>query len=345
MKRILAMLLATMMLSTCVMATEADTGSTEGIQSDPEFYAKADLSVLEGKKLGITIQDLKNPYWAGVMTALDGILTEAGAGFTILGCNQNAIDQQGQIENFAANGCDLIMVHPQDPAGADDALGMVREQYPDIKLMCWDDPLENTDANWILDNTYLGTVIGQMAAEFINEHFTEDNKAEVIVIGKADTPVLVERENGIKAGLEDAAGKYEIVATNYGIEPLEAQEGVETTLQAYPNVKVVAGVGAGAMIGADEALNIHTGGDIPEDMGVFTTDVTMQQLEQLADPTYPAKGIIGFEGSDHDTALACAQMYALILADEVGAKNVFRPVNRFTEDTAEEVMDGMTKSN
>ena len=229
------------------------------------------------------------------------------------------------------------------PAGADDALGMVREQYPDIKLMCWDDPLENTDANWILDNTYLGSVIGKMAAEFINEHFTEDNKAQVIVIGKSDTPVLVERENGIKAGLEDAAGKYEIVATNYGIEPLEAQEGVETTLQAYPDVKVVAGVGAGAMIGADEALNIHTGGVIPEDMGVFTTDVTMQQLEQLADPAYPAKGIIGFEGSDHDTALACAQMYALILADNVGAKNVFRPVNRFTEETVQQVIDGMTK--
>lgn len=346
MKKFFALMMAGMMLlSTTVMATEADTGATEGIQSDAEFYSKADLSVLEGKKLGITIQDLKNPYWAGVMTALDGILTEAGADFTILGCNQNAIDQQGQIENFAANGCDLIMVHPQDPAGADDALGMVRDQYPDIKLMCWDDPLENTDCNWILDNTYLGSVIGQMAAEFINEHFTEDNKAQVIVIGKADTPVLVERENGIKAGLEDAAGKYEIVATNYGIEPLEAQEGVETTLQAYPDVKVVAGVGAGAMIGADEALNIHTGGEIPEDMGVFTTDVTMQQLEQLEDPTYPAKGIIGFEGSDHDTALACAQMYALILADNVGAKNVFRPVNRFTEETAAAVIEGMTKTN
>ena len=313
MKKILALILAALMLfSVCALA-ESNTGATEGIQSDAEFYAKADLSVLNGKKIGVTIQDLKNPYWAGVMTALEAIVKDAGADITILGCNQNAIDQQGQIENFAANGCDLIMVHPQDPAGADDALGMVREQYPDIKLMCWDDPLENTDANWILDNTYLGSVIGKMAAEFINEHFTEDNKAQVIVIGKSDTPVLVERENGIKAGLEDAAGKYEIVATNYGIEPLEAQEGVETTLQAYPDVKVVAGVGAGAMIGADEALNIHTGGVIPEDMGVFTTDVTMQQLEQLADPTYPAKGIIGFEGSDHDTALACAQMYALIL--------------------------------
>ena len=343
MKKILALILAALMLfSVCALA-ESNTGATEGIQSDAEFYAKADLSVLNGKKIGVTIQDLKNPYWAGVMTALEAVVKEAGGDITILGCNQNAIDQQGQIENFAANGCDLIMVHPQDPAGADDALGMVREQYPDIKLMCWDDPLENTDANWILDNTYLGTVIGKMAAEFINEHFTEDNKAQVIVIGKSDTPVLVERENGIKAGLEDAAGKYEIVATNYGIEPLEAQEGVETTLQAYPDVKVVAGVGAGAMIGADEALNIHTGGVIPEDMGVFTTDVTMQQLEQLADPAYPAKGIIGFEGSDHDTALACAQMYALILADNVGAKNVFRPVNRFTEETVQQVIDGMTK--
>lgn len=344
MKKLLALILVALLaLTSAALATEANTGSTEGIQADADFYAKADLSVLNGKKLGITIQDLKNPYWAGVMSALETVLTEAGAEYTILGCNQNAIDQQGQIENFAANGCDLIMVHPQDPAGADDALGMVREQYPDIKLMCWDDPLENTDANWILDNTYLGSVIGEMAAEFINEHFTEDNKAEVIVIGKADTPVLVERENGIKAGLEAAAGKYEIVATNYGIEPLEAQEGVETTLQAYPNVKVVAGVGAGAMIGADEALNIHTGGEIPEDMGVFTTDVTMQQLEQLADPTYPAKGIIGFEGSDKDTAEACAKMYALILADNVGAKNVFRGVSRFTEETVQQVIDGMTK--
>lgn len=343
MKKILALILAAlMMLSVCALA-EANTGATEGIQADADFYAKADLSALNGKKIGITIQDLKNPYWAGVMTAMETVLKDAGAEFTILGCNQNAIDQQTQIEQFAANGCDLIMVHPQDPAGADDALGMVREQYPNIKLMCWDDPLENTDANWILDNTYLGSVIGKMAAEFINEHFTEDNKAQVIVIGKADTPVLVERENGIKAGLEDAAGKYEIVATNYGIEPLEAQEGVETTLQAYPDVKVVAGVGAGAMIGADEALNIHTGGVIPEDMGVFTTDVTMQQLEQLADPAYPAKGIIGFEGSDKDTAECCAKMFALILSDNVGAKNVFRGVNRFTEETVQAVIDGMTK--
>lgn len=339
MKKLVALFLAVIMLmGVCALAES--TGETEGIQASPEFYAKADLSVLSGKKLGITIQSLQNAYWAGVMTALDTVLTEAGAEFTIVACDDSSATQIGQIENFMSSGCDLIMVHPSDAAAVEDVCAQAREAG--IKVMCWDDPMENTDANWILDNTYLGTEIGKLAGAFINEHYSEDNKAEVIVIGYPQTKILLEREEGIKIGLEEtAAGKYEIVASQAGIIASDAQTAVETTLQAYPNAKVVAGIGAGAMIGADEALNIYTNGEIPEDMGVFTTDVTKQQLEQLEDPTYPAKGIIGFEGSDVDTATACASMYALILADNVGAQNVFRGVTPITEETVAQIIAGM----
>lgn len=339
MKKLVALILAVIMLmSVCALAET--TGETEGVQASPEFYAKADLSVLSGKKLGITIQSLQNAYWAGVMTALDAVLTEAGAEFTIVACDDSSATQIGQIENFISSGCDLIMVHPSDAAAVEDVCAQAREAG--IKVMCWDDPMENTDANWILDNTYLGTEIGKLAGAFINEHYSEDNKAEVIVIGYPQTKILLEREEGIKIGLEEtAAGKYEIVASQAGIIASDAQTAVETTLQAHPNAKVVAGIGAGAMIGADEALNIYTNGEIPEDMGVFTTDVTKQQLEQLEDPTYPAKGIIGFEGSDVDTATACASMYALILADNVGAQNVFRGVTPITEETVAQIIAGM----
>ena len=339
MKKLVALILAVIMLmSVCALAET--TGETEGVQASPEFYAKADLSVLSGKKLGITIQSLQNAYWAGVMTALDAVLTEAGAEFTIVACDDSSATQIGQIENFISSGCDLIMVHPSDAAAVEDVCAQAREAG--IKVMCWDDPMENTDANWILDNTYLGTEIGKLAGAFINEHYSEDNKAEVIVIGYPQTKILLEREEGIMAGLEEiAAGKYEVVANQAGIIASDAQTAVETTLQAHPNAKVVAGIGAGAMIGADEALNIYTNGEIPEDMGVFTTDVTKQQLEQLEDPTYPAKGIIGFEGSDVDTATACASMYALILADNVGAQNVFRGVTPITEETVAQIIAGM----
>ena len=349
MKKMMSILLVVslLLLAACSAApsggTEAPSGSTaesEGIQADAAFYGKADLSCLNGKKIGITIQSLQNAYWAGVMTALTEVLDAAGAKSTIVSCDDSSATQIGQIENFISSGCDLIMVHPSDAAAVESVCADARAAG--IKVMCWDDPMENTDANWILDNTFLGHAIGELAADFINDHYSKDHPAEVIVIGYPQTVILLERENGIKAALEEkAAGKYEIVASQAGIIASDAQTAVETTLQAHPDAKVVAGIGAGAMIGADEALNIATGGVIPEDMGVFTTDVTKQQLEQLQDPSYPAKGIIGFEGSDVDTATCCADMFALILADQVGAHNVFRNVTRITEQTVAEIISGM----
>ena len=340
MKKFLALVLVALMVMAPITAYADSTTETVGVQADEEFYAKADLASLEGKKLGITIQSLQNAYWAGVMTALQELLDSVGAQTTIVACDDSSATQIGQIENFISAKCDLIMVHPSDAAAVEDVCAQAREAG--IKVMCWDDPMENTDANWILDNTYLGHAIGTLAAEFINKYYTEENKAEVIVIGYPQTKILLEREEGIKAGLEEnAAGKYEIVASQAGIIASDAQTAVETTLQAHPNAKIVAGIGAGAMIGADEALNIYTEGKIPEDMGVFTTDVTKQQLEQLEDETYPAKGIIGFEGSDEDTARCCASMFALIFADGVGAQNVFRGVTPITGETVAQIVAGM----
>ncbi|MBQ7732774.1 MAG: sugar ABC transporter substrate-binding protein, partial [Synergistaceae bacterium] len=316
MKKFIALFCLAMVMALPVAALAADTAKTEGVQASPEFYAKANMEVLKGKKIGITIQSLQNAYWAGVMTALGEILQAAGAEHTIVGCNDSSATQISQIENFVSAGCDLIMVHPSDANAVEDACAEARNFG--IKVMCWDDPMTNTDANWVLNNTDLGIAIGELAADFINQHYSTEKKAEVTLIGYPQTVILLDRANGINIGLEKkAAGKYDIVAETAAIEANVAQNAMETILQAHPNCRVVTGIGAGAMIGADEALQIATGGKIPEDMGVFTTDVTKQQLGQLADPTYPAKGIIGFEGSDEDTGRSCAAMFALILEDKV----------------------------
>ena len=340
MKKLVAIFSLVMLLALPVMALAADTGTTEGIQASPEFYAKADFAALKGKKLGITIQSLQNAYWAGVMTALQEILDKAGANATIVACDDNSARQIAQIENFISSGCDLIMVHPSDAAAVEDACAEARKEG--IKVMCWDDPMTNTDANWILNNTDLGRAIGALAADFINKYYSTSNKAQVVVIGYPQTTILLEREEGIREALEkNAGGKYEIKANPAGLDANTAQTALETILQRYPDVKVIAGIGAGAMIGADEALQIATGGKIPEDMGVFTTDVTKQQLEHLANPTYPAKGIIGFEGSDEDTARSCASMFAFILGGKIDAKNVFRGVAPITAENVAAISAGM----
>ena len=98
------------LLSAGVVGAAEDTGSTEGIQASPEFYEKADLTILDGKKIGITIQSLENAYWAGVMTALQEQLDELGANTTIVACDDSSATQIGQVENFISSGCDLSYV-------------------------------------------------------------------------------------------------------------------------------------------------------------------------------------------------------------------------------------------
>ncbi len=287
-------------------AAATSTGDTEGVQASPEFYAKADLASLSGKKIGVTIQSLQNSYWAGVMTALE----------------------------------EVVKKHPSDAAAVEDACAEARTAG--IKVMCWDDPMTNTDANWVLNNTDLGIAIGEAAGNFISEHYTEDNKAQIAMINYPQTTILLEREEGILQGLEStAAGLYEVVSSQAGLDANQAQTAMETILQRYPDCRIVTGIGAGAMIGTDEALQIATGGKIPEDMGVFTADVTKQQLEHLMDDTYPARVALGFEGSDEDTGTACASMFALILADNVGAQNVFRGLTPITAENVEAIMAGM----
>ena len=256
-------------------------------------------------KIGITIQNLSNAYWAGVMGKLEQEMDARGWEYTI---------------------CSEAM-------------------EADIKVMCWDDPMENTTANWVLDNTDLGREIGRTASEFINEHYTKDEKAQVTVIGYPSTKVLLERADGIKEGLADnCEDNYEIIAEVDGLEAPEAQTNVETVMSAHPDANVFVGVCAGAMIGSNEALLAEFGkGSIPENYGVITTDVTLQQLDSLKAGNEAVRAIVGFEGSNEDTAKACADMFERILSGEdfSSDKNIYREIGPITMENVDKVLEGM----
>jgi len=172
-------------------------------------------------KVGITIQSLENSYWAGVFGEVKKMLQEKGWDYTILSCNLSSATQIEQIENFITNGVNLIMVHPADPNAIEDYLKKAREAK--IKVMCWDDKMKNTDLNWVLDNTQLGYTIGKACADFVNIHYSQDNKAQIAVMNHPQTPVLLERENGILNALKENAGKLT------GDKKLEAEGAVENT--------------------------------------------------------------------------------------------------------------------
>ncbi len=301
------LVLALILLSVCIFST-ADSAKA----ADPA-------------RIGITIQSLENSYWAGVFGEVEKLMQDKGWDYTILGCKDSSATQIQQIENYITNEVDVIMVHPSDPNALEDYLAAARDNG--IKVMCWDDIMKNTDINWVLDNAKLGYAIGGAAADFINAHYSESNKAEVAIMNYPQTPILLDRENGILAALKDkAAGKYTVVAQQPAIDAATALTNMESILQAHPNVKVVCSIGAGGDIGANEVFMSKFDGKIPADVGIFSADATEQQLEAIVNGQ-ATRASVGFEGSNKKTAQAVVDLYAkLVNGDKFANKDIYRPL-------------------
>ena len=109
----------------------------------------------------------------------------------------------------------------------------------------------------------------------------EDGKCEVAVLGYPQTPILLERENGILDKLEELAPNAEVVANQPAINPTEGLDAMETILQAHPDVKVVCCIGGGGAAGANEAFKGHYGSEVPEDVGIFSTDLTDEAVASM----------------------------------------------------------------
>ncbi|MCL2864136.1 MAG: sugar ABC transporter substrate-binding protein [Lachnospiraceae bacterium] len=273
-------------------------------------------------RVGITLQNLQNPFWGGLAAYMETLMTEKGWEYTILDCDDNSAVQISQVENFIASGKDLILAHPSDPQGIEEVFRQAQEAG--IITMSWDDILENSNLNWILDNTELGYAIGSAAADFINEHYTADEPAQVIMINYPATPVLLERETGILDALEaNAAGLYEVIASQPALDAATAMSHVETILQANPNASVVVSIGAGGDVGANEAFMVATGGDIPDDMGIFSADATLQQLEAIQ-AGQATRVSVGFEGSSRRTAIAVVDLFEQLLSGGDLPQNIVR---------------------
>jgi ribose transport system substrate-binding protein len=311
--------------------TEDSAESTDAASADKQY------------SIGITIQSLENSYWAGVFGEVDKILKAEGWKYTIVSCKDNSATQIEQIEGFITDKVDLIMVHPSDPAAVEDYLKQARDAG--IKVMVWDDKCENTDLNWVLDNTKLGYAIGSAAASFINDHYSADKPVEVAMMNYPQTPILLERETGIKNALEEnAKGLYKIVAEQPAIDAAAAQTNMETILQANPNVKIVCSIGAGGDIGANEAFLVKYKNKIPEDVGIFSADATQQQLEAILKGE-ASRASVGFEGSNLKTAEAVTALYnKLVKGEEItgedfDGQNLYRPLLTMDASNAQQYLD------
>lgn len=232
----------------------------------------------EKLKIGLAVQTLSNQVWAQQAEQITVRSEADGHEITVVECKENANTQIGQIENFISAGTDVIIVQPQDPEAIEDICAEAREEG--IKIICWDEKMENSDINWVIENYDLGVEIGTQAANWINEKF-KDETCEVAVLGYPQTPILLDRENGILDALKEKAPNAKVVANQPAIDTTEGLNAMETILQANPDVKVVCCIGGGGAAGANEAFKGFYGSEVPEEVGIFSTDLTDEAVAAM----------------------------------------------------------------
>ena len=238
--------------------------------------SSASTATAKAIRVGMTVQDLSNQIWSGSCRSLKKLVEADGGTMTYVDCKSNASAQIQQIENFISSGVTVLIVHPADRNAVETILGQARAAG--IKVFCWDDDIGNSDINWLIDNYALGKVIGEQAAKWINEKL--GGTAQVAVLDYPQIQVLLERGKGIVDGIKAGAPKTRIVAQSAAINPTEGQSKTETILQANPDVKVIACVGGGGAIGANEAVKAT--GKLTDTFGIFAADATPEELVAIS---------------------------------------------------------------
>lgn len=286
-----------------------------------------DTTAAPGKAMsvGMTVQDLSNQIWSGSCQSLKKLVEAGGGTMTYLDCKSNASVQIQQIENFISRKVDVIIVHPADKNAVETVLGQARAAG--IKIFCWDDDVANSDVNWLIDNYALGTVIGEQTARWINQKL--GGTAEVAVLDYPQIQVLLERGRGIVDAIKANAPKARIVAQAAAINPTEGQSKTETILQAHPNLKVIACIGGGGAIGANEA--VKASGKLTDTFGIFAADATPEELAAISSNEAVRMSVLITGGPD---AIA-AEIYGFVrklFAGEPVERKVYRTITPVTKD-------------
>lgn len=279
-------------------------------------------------KIGMTVQDLSNPTWSGYCKAIQKEAEANGASMNYVACESNVSKQIMQIENFVSRGMDVIIVHPADPEGIEAACREARAAG--VKVISWDDDIENADVRWLIDNKALGYEVGKQAAKFIEEK--HGGKAEVAILNYPQLPVLLARGNGIREAITELSPKSKIVAETSAINPDEGITKMETIFQSNPNVKVVACIGGGGSVGANEAAK--AAGKATGDFGVFAVDATKPELDAIKNGEAVKMSVI-VTGTDEDVAKTVYGFVSKLAGGEEVPERVYRELIPVTIDNVD----------
>ena len=304
------------------MALAAVMGAT--LLAGTAFAEEVDLS---GKKVGMSFMDTSDPVIAELITRAREAFDEEGIEVLVSDAGGDSSTQIDAVENFKNSGCEVVVIQAIDTT----AMSTEAEKLmaDGVKVLAYGMGIDNYDLWYKTDNTEVGTAIGEMAADWINDQLGGEAKIEVIGYPMVD--VLIERADAIKAVLEEQCPNATIVSEIAAIDSETGYSQTETVLAANPDLNCIVSISDGPACGAYEAAK--AAGMEGENFAVFGSDLSNVALQYIADGTsYKGSTDIDVKTGGARIAEFCINLMSDVEQDDIILMNV-------TKVTEENVAD------
>ncbi|MBN9675450.1 ABC transporter substrate-binding protein [Salipiger bermudensis] len=201
----------------------------------------------DGLKIGMTFQEMNNPYFVSMQEALMAAAEDLGAEVVVTDAGHDVAKQISDVEDMLIQGIDILLLNPTDSAGIESAVHMAKAQ--DVIVVAVD-----ANANGPVD-TFVGSKnrdAGYQSCKYLAEAI--GGEGEVAILDGIPVVPILERVEGCKAALDEFEG-VTLVDTQNGRQDRSVALGVvENMIQSHQDLKGIFSVNDGGAMGALAAI-------------------------------------------------------------------------------------------
>lgn len=224
-------------------------------------------------KIGMTFQELNNPYFVSMQEALKEAAASIGADVVVTDAGHDVAKQISDVEDMLQQKIDILLLNPTDSAGIEAAVHAAKAAGVIVVAV-------DANANGPVD-TFVGSKnrdAGYMSCKHLGE--AVGGKGEVAILDGIPVVPILQRVEGCKAALAEFKD-IKLVDTQNGRQDRSVALGVvENMIQSHPNLVGIFSVNDGGAMGALSAIQ-GSGKDIK----LTSVDGAPEAVKAIADGT------------------------------------------------------------
>jgi ribose transport system substrate-binding protein len=223
-------------------------------------------------KIGMTFQELNNPYFVTMQKALRDAAATMGATVIVTDAHHDVSKQISDVEDMIQQKIDILLVNPTDTAGIQSAVTSAHNAGVVVVAV-------DANASGPVDS-FVGSKnvdAGQMACEYLAKAI--GGSGEVAILDGIPVVPILERVKGCRAALEKFPNVKVVDIQNGKQERASALSVTENMIQAHPNLKGVFSVNDGGSMGALSAIEASG-----KDIKLTSVDGAPEAIEAMQKP-------------------------------------------------------------